>query len=276
MPIELYTGLQGAGKTFCMVKEAILPALRDPRWEVLSNLAVEHPHTKRHAINITDATGRRIDFQLLAHLINQNLNAPPSLRRNLLIAIDEIGAAMPQEMWRSEEVLDVISIVLQLRKGRCDFVGTTQHFERAVKILRDNTNVVHQCEVFKRTWLWWHRDETGPLNRKSGKPYKLVWLFEVESVPPTAIHLAPDSPARQKRRVGWRKVRFDWTTARAYDTYQRQAIATLTPTTLTGADDDQELLAAEAARNVIDLRISEGVLSDATGTTPPRRRTRRR
>ena len=31
MPIELYTGLQGSGKTYAMVKECIMPALRTPR-----------------------------------------------------------------------------------------------------------------------------------------------------------------------------------------------------------------------------------------------------
>lgn len=233
MPIELYVGPQGTGKTYCMVKEAIIPALKHLEWIVLSNMRVTaHGRT---TIDITD--GDHIDYQLLTQIINHNLAREKP--RPVLLAVDEIGAAMPQELWRSAAGLRIISLILQLRKSRIDMVGTVQNFDRAVKIVRDNTNLVHLCRVFTRTWFWWHRDTQGVLNRRTGNYYKLPWLFEIESLQPHALHLQDMSPARKRARAGWRKVRFDKHTAAAFDTYQRIGLdpsATTAPS-LTSADE---------------------------------------
>jgi hypothetical protein len=262
MPIELYCGMLGAGKTYAMVRECIIPALASPQWEVLSNVDVTHPKSGRRTVDVTN--GREIDFTMVQNLIDANLALSPVHRRNLLLAVDEIGLAMPQEMWKSDDAINVIALVLQLRKARCDFVGTVQHFERAVKVLRDNTNTVHLVRVYARQWWpWGRRDVEGPMNRKTGRAYKLPWLFEIESVTAAGVGLSPDSPMRKRHRVGWRKLKFDWSTARAYDTYQRVA-----PKKVGGiggggvSEDDAEYLAELAARRVIDERVvSGGVLA---------------
>lgn len=272
MPIELYTGLQGAGKTYAMVKEAILPMLEDPRWQVLSNLDVTSARSGRRTVDVTDETGRRIDFQVVADLIDRNAAAPRERQCNLLLAVDEIGMAMPQEMWKSDQVLNVVAICLQLRKTRTDFVGTVQHFDRAVKVLRDNTNAVHECSIFKRTWLWWRRDEHGAINRKTGKPFKLPWLFEIESIAPAGINCAPESAGRRKHRIGYRKLKFDRVTATSYDTYQRQAATVLTPSQTPPESEDVEYLATVAARKVVDLRIDAGEIARPEAAARRRRR----
>lgn len=263
MPIELYCGMQGAGKTYAMVKECIVPALRDPRWQVLSNLDVSDRKTGKRTVNVNNGT--MVDFDLLMHLIDVNLALPRDQQKSLLVSVDEIGVAMPQEMWKSDKAMQVVAFCLQMRKARLDFVGTVQHFERAVKVLRDNTNLVHLVRIMLRELRYWKRDVNGPLNRATGKPYRLPWLFEVETLTPDAIHLADDAPRRKKARQGFRRVRFDLGTAASYDTYARVGLTQfeIVPG-LTQPEDDPEV----TARRVLETAISEHQVATPS---PPRR-----
>lgn len=258
MPIELYVGQQGAGKTYCMVKEAILPCLRKKEWIVLSNMDVTEHDTGRKTIDLTDATGE-LDFNFIAQVVDTNLARPAESRRPILLAVDEVGRSMPQEIWRDKRGMDTIALILQLRKSRIDFVGTVQQFERAVKVLRDNTNVVHICSVFWRTPLLWRRDKQGVIDRRTGHYYRYPWLFEVETLTPNAINAAEDSVSRKRARkgYGYRKVRFSLKTAAAFDTYQR---ISLTAAAKAPASDNPthiaELLDDVDVNELIDQRLA--------------------
>jgi hypothetical protein len=274
MSIEVYTGMQGAGKTYCMVSEVIVPALRDPRFKVISNLRVSDRRSARETVCLDMSEG----FRGLLEVIEGNLAKPPApLRaprevqaltpeereewwdqymRALVVAVDELGVAMPSEVWRADPdaAMEVIALALQMRKARCDLVGTVQQFERAAKVFRDNVNLVHKCEL--RWRHWWKRDEGGPINRKTGRPYLRPFMFEIETVLPRVVNLSSEQ-ARKKGRKEWRKVRFHESVAASYDTYQRIAPLRLvkpgrearmrglgTPVTV----DEVETIAEETAR----------------------------
>jgi hypothetical protein len=218
--IELYTGMQGGGKTYGMVAEVILPALRLGSFDVVSNLAVKDWKSGRSTRQLDISGG----FEQLASMIEANLGREAGERRDLVIAIDELGVAMPAELWRSDGAMEVIALCLQMRKARCDFVGTVQHFERAVKVLRDNVNIVHKCRMYWRHP--WKRDRLGPVNRRTGRPYCRPWFFEIESVLPE-VTMYTSEKARKRGRVGFRKVLFRDRIAGCYDTYQRIAPLTM-------------------------------------------------
>lgn len=270
MPIELYTGPFGSGKTYAMVKECVLPCLADDRWIVLSNLEVSDAKTGKSTVDITNRGDRtQIDFDLMAYLIEANLSAPRHLRKSVLVAVDEVGVAMPQEMWRSSKALQVISLIVTLRHAFVDFVGTTQQFDRAVKVLRDNTATVHLCRLYLREPRWWRRDTNGAINRKTGRYFKLPWLFEIESIQPHAVHYAMDSDHRKRARVGWRKLKFNWTVARSFDTYAKFGpidLGDLTPAT--AETDDPETV----VHDLITQHVARG---DLAAGTPPRIKRRR-
>ena len=217
MPIELYVGYQGDGKTYCMAVEAILPALADPRWIVLSNMTITHPNGRK-PIPVAPS-GRSLDFDLIMAVVKRNHDLPKQERKNILIAIDEVSSAIPQELRFDVRALDVIALCNQMRKNHVDFVGTIQIFERAFKPLRDATNLVHVCRMFSRDWRWWHRDVDGPLNRRTGKPFKLAWLFEIESITPDGLRYLPGTIARKKaQRGGFHKRRFTRKNAACFET----------------------------------------------------------
>jgi hypothetical protein len=241
--IEIYTGMQGAGKTYCMVKEVILPCLRSPHFRVISNLDVTDQKTGKRTERIDLSEG----FKGLQRVIEENLALPRSEMRDMCIAVDELGVAMPSEMWKGDAAMEVVALSLQMRKSRCDLIGTVQHFERTVKVLRDNVNLVHKSRLYWRHP--WHRDVGGPINRRTGRPYKRPWFFEVETVLPEVVNLSEEG--RKRGRMEWRKVIFDMKVAKSYDTYQRIAPLKVmtTPSRRGGADlDDVEELVDERAR----------------------------
>lgn len=253
MSLEVLTGYQGDGKTYVMVAEWILPGLSDPRFVVFSNLEVTHPKTGRKTIDITN--GREIDFDLLATLIDANMDQPRELRRNVIIAVDEGGLATPQEVWRSSKALDIVAMAVQLRKCFIDYITTVQTFERLAKPIRDNANVVHQCKLRWRTLAFWRRDESGPLNRLTRRHYPFPWKFQIESITPNAINLAVDSVRRKHARVGRKihNVTFKLEIANTYSTYQRIHAMTLGPVVEAEPDwNEDQAQVISAWRNLLE------------------------
>jgi hypothetical protein len=212
--IEIYTGQQGCGKTYNMVAEVILPSLRIPSFEVLSNLDVVDPKSGRRTEPIDLTHG----FDGIKAHLERNLSRPLEERKSVVLCVDELGVTMPVELWKSDAAMDVIAISLQMRKARCDFVGTVQHFERVVKVLRDNATVVHKCRLKYRHP--WKRDLSGPINRRNGKPYMRAWWFEIESVTPEVINLS-EQRRKAGRIGGFRQVFFRDEIAGCFDTFAR-------------------------------------------------------
>jgi hypothetical protein len=212
--IEIYTGQQGCGKTYNMVAEVILPALRIPSFEVLSNLDVVDPKSGRR----TEAIDLTHGFEGIKAHLERNLSRPLHERKSVVLCVDELGVTMPVELWKSDAAMDVIAISLQMRKARCDFVGTVQHFERTVKVLRDNCTVVHKCRLKYRHP--WKRDLAGPINRRNGRPYMRAWWFEIESVSPEVINLS-EQRRKAGRIGGFRQVFFREEVAGCFDTFAR-------------------------------------------------------
>jgi hypothetical protein len=212
--IEIYTGQQGCGKTYNMVAEVILPSLRLPSFEVLSNLDVVDPKSGRRTISLDLTHG----FEGIKDHLEMNLRRPLEERKSIALCVDELGVTMPVELWKSDAAMDVIAISLQMRKARCDFIGTVQHFERVVKVLRDNANVVHKCRLKYRHP--WKRDHAGPINRRNGRPYMRAWWFEIESVAPEVVNLS-EQRRKAGRIGGFRQVFFREEIARCFDTFAR-------------------------------------------------------
>lgn len=218
MSIEAYEGMQGGGKTYNMVAEVILPCLRMERVLVLSNLHVVDWQTG-HETEYCDFSS--LDgWRKLTRLIEENDRREPSDKLSIVVCIDEAGVVVPQEVQRERWFLLVVERALQARKSRLDIVYTVQHLERVAKVLRDNTNLVHICRL-----LWrhpWKRDLDGPLNRRTGRPFRRVWRMEIETVTPDVRHLSEDS--RRRGRVEWRAAWFDERVGASFSTFQRIAM----------------------------------------------------
>jgi hypothetical protein len=131
--IRIYTGNLGTGKTLHMVRDLIEDMKHGAT--VVSNTPIRTIYKGKVLESITISKSE----EFMKALINS---------WNVIIAIDELAVFFPSDFW-SQMPPELTYKFAQSRKMACDFYGTTQGIMHTIKRLRDLTNEVVECSLYR-------------------------------------------------------------------------------------------------------------------------------
>jgi len=128
--IIIITGSKGDGKT--LLGTYLTHILHDKGLKVLSNY-------KFNKISYTKATIER----LFMHILKDKKIL------NTVVILDEIQTLVDSRRFSSDINLLISYFALQTRKTNVYLIGTTQHFDMIEKRMRDNCDIMIECESFE-------------------------------------------------------------------------------------------------------------------------------
>ena len=131
--LTVFCGMQGDGKTVSMVEQLNYLKKKYPKSKILTNFGYKGEHEQ-----LTDW------LQLLTERNGDE---------GIIFAIDEIQNEF--NVFNARDLsLRILSVVTQQRKQKIKILATSQHFNRVVKQLREQTFEVVDCYTFAGRWTF--------------------------------------------------------------------------------------------------------------------------